>query len=291
MKHLAERRTDIFGVGEEAAQEAAIGKKMGEEETMTKQMEAQKVTWDGHSSSAEAAARAARANISLNDQIEQIHRNKGLIPDTAKESIGPQSTSSAPMPMAPPVTVVAHNVPQPVPQPPAPQVPVVPMMPVRPPPQIMQIPPQQPMYVPMPPQPAPMAPPPFSMIPQPPHIPTMIEDEPPNKKARGEDNLMPEADFLARNVSPVTFRVAIPSAADKPEWKLHGQMLTLTLPLSDPISVLKAKLHDETGMPPGKQKLQLENIFFKDSNTLAYYNIYPNTVVQLQIKERGGRKK
>ena len=33
MKHLAERRTDIFGVGEEAAQEAAIGKKMGEEET------------------------------------------------------------------------------------------------------------------------------------------------------------------------------------------------------------------------------------------------------------------
>jgi len=98
LKHLAERRTDIFGVGEEAAQEAAIGKKMGEEETMTKQMEAQKVTWDGHSSSAEAAARAARANISLNDQIEQIHRNKGLIPDTAKESIGPQSTSSAPMP-------------------------------------------------------------------------------------------------------------------------------------------------------------------------------------------------
>ncbi len=32
LKQLAERRTDIFGVGEEAAQEAAIGKKMGEEE-------------------------------------------------------------------------------------------------------------------------------------------------------------------------------------------------------------------------------------------------------------------
>ena len=29
LKHLAERRTDIFGVGEEGAQEAAIGKKMG----------------------------------------------------------------------------------------------------------------------------------------------------------------------------------------------------------------------------------------------------------------------
>lgn len=60
---------------------------------------------------------------------------------------------------------------------------------------------------------------------------------------------------------------------------------------SDPIVAMKAKIHEETGMPPGKQKLQMENIFFKDSNTLAFYNIYPNTVVHLQIKERGGRKK
>jgi len=77
LKQLAERRTDIFGVGEEAAQETAIGQKMGEEEKLA----GEKVTWDGHSSSAEAAARAARANISLDDQIAQIHRQKGLIPD------------------------------------------------------------------------------------------------------------------------------------------------------------------------------------------------------------------
>ena len=49
------------------------------------------------------------------------------------------------------------------------------------------------------------------------------------------------------------------------------------------ISILK--IHEETGMPPGKQKLQMENIFFKDSNTLAFYNIYPNTVVHLQSKK------
>ena len=42
-------------------------------------------TWDGHSSSAEAAARAARANITLNDQIKQIHQQKGLIPDRYQE--------------------------------------------------------------------------------------------------------------------------------------------------------------------------------------------------------------
>lgn len=32
-------------------------------------------------------------------------------------------------------------------------------------------------------------------------------------------------------------------------------------------------------------------MFFKDSNTLAYYNITSGAVVHLQIKERGGRKK
>ena len=102
---------------------------------------------------------------------------------------------------------------------------------------------------------------------------------------------MPEADFLARNVSPVTFRVVVPNMPDKPEWKLHGQTIAVTLPLSDPISALKARLYEETGMQAGKQKLQMENIFFKDSNSLAYYNIYPATVVHLQVKERGGRKK
>ena len=110
-------------------------------------------------------------------------------------------------------------------------------------------------------------------------------------KILGEDNLMPEADFLARNISPVTFRVVMPDMPDKPEWKLHGQTIAVTLPLSDPISALKARLFDETGMQAGKQKLQMENIFFKDTNTLAYYNIYPATVVHLQVKERGGRKK
>merc|ERR1711881_553587 len=112
LKHLAERRTDIFGVGEEAAQEAAIGKKMGEEENK-RPNEPEKVTWDGHSSSAEAAARAARVNISLNDQIEQIHRNKGLIPDSSKENIGPQSTVAPQMAPPPPVTVVSMQPPQP----------------------------------------------------------------------------------------------------------------------------------------------------------------------------------
>lgn len=62
LKQLAERRTDIFGVGDE---ETAIGKKIGEED----KRKDDKVTWDGHTSSVEAATRAARANITLEDQV------------------------------------------------------------------------------------------------------------------------------------------------------------------------------------------------------------------------------
>lgn len=84
LKQFAERRTDIFGVGNE---ETAIGKKIGEEEEPRKD---DRVTWDGHTSSVEAATRAARANITLEDQIHQIHKVKGLLPDEEKEKIGPK---------------------------------------------------------------------------------------------------------------------------------------------------------------------------------------------------------
>jgi len=78
---------------------------------------------------------------------------------------------------------------------------------------------------------------------------------------------------------------------EKSEWNLGGQMFNVTLSLTDSVSVIKAKVFDVTGMQAGKQKLQLEGMFLKDSNTLAYYNFTPMSVVQLQLKERGGRKK
>ena len=55
-------------------------------------------------------------------------------------------------------------------------------------------------------------------------------------------------------------------------------MITLTLPLYDTVAVIKAKLNDELSMPPGKQKLQIENIFLKDSNTLGFYNVTPGKI-------------
>ena len=36
----------------------------------------------------------------------------------------------------------------------------------------------------------------------------------------------------------VTFKVQAPSVPDRPEWKLAGQIISITLPVTDPVSQL-----------------------------------------------------
>lgn len=317
LKQLAERRTDIFGVGDE---ETAIGKKIGEED----KKKDDKVTWDGHTSSVEAATRAARANITLEEQIHQIHKVKGLLPDEEKEKIGPKPANRAaeafnmaaaaakpqatlkapPKPPAPkPVPVPTQPPPPPtmgmptmgqamgqamgIPQTMMPQAPMMMMAPmptIRPPPLMT------PAMSPFMPTPPPMQPPMASAIGLK-HTAEPMEEEPQTKKLRTEDSLIPEQQFLARNKGPVQLNIAVPLMAEKAEWKLNGQTLNITLQLSDTVATMKALIHEQTGMPPGKQKLQYEGMFFKDSNTLAYYNLASGNVINLLPKERGGRKK
>jgi len=296
LKSLAERRTDIFGVGEEAAQETAIGMKMGDEDPP--KAIGEKVTWDGHSSSAEAAARAARANISLNDQIAQIHKQKGLIGGEPEGGVGVQQTKTVVVPAPIPVQQVPPPQPTQVPQPVSQPLPtaVVVGVPVRP---AMVVQPVQAVQV----QPAPVfvtppqlylsgaggqaQPPPQASLP-----PQMLDDDEPSaKRSKMEEALMSEGEFMARHQSPVSFKVLVPVVSDKPEWKCEGQMLSMSLALTDTVGSIKSRINDEIGMPTGKQKLQLETMFLKDAGSLAYYNIMPNTVISLQLKERGGRKK
>ena len=72
LKQIAQRRTDIFGAGDV---ETFIGQKIGEEDV--KQPE--KVTWDGHTAPITATAQAAAAGITLEEQIEQIHKRIGIV--------------------------------------------------------------------------------------------------------------------------------------------------------------------------------------------------------------------
>ncbi|KAM6954705.1 splicing factor 3A subunit 1 [Aplochiton taeniatus] len=345
LKQLAERRTDIFGV-----EETAIGKKIGEEEI---QKPEEKVTWDGHSGSMARTQQAAQANITLQEQIEAIHKAKGLVgEDDAREKIGPSKPHEIhhhqqqhqhqlqqhhqqhhhlpmqspilPKPPQPPMTLSRppHSMPPPVrttllsavpviPRPPmapvvrlghgqvltpmppmlhAPRINVVQMQPTgphlmapRPPPMVVPT-----AFVPAPPVPqAPSAPQPMP----PAHPPPPRDDEPSSKKMKTEDNLIPEDEFLRRNKGPVAVKVQVPNMLDKTEWTLSGQVLNFTVPLTDQVSVIKVKIHEATGMPAGKQKLQYEGIFIKDSNSLAYYNMNNGSVIHLALKERGGRKK
>ncbi|XP_077456664.1 splicing factor 3A subunit 1 [Stigmatopora argus] len=328
LKQLAERRTDIFGV-----EETAIGKKIGEEEI---QKPEEKVTWDGHSGSMARTQQAAQANITLQEQIEAIHKAKGLVgEDDNKEKIGPSKPSDShhmppmsaasilskpgpPMPtlqrpptnLGPPVRTTLLSAVPVIPRPPmapvvrlgpgqvltsmppmlsAPRINVVPMPPAAP---HMMAPRPPPMVVPATFVPAPPVPQPPNIIPAPPPHPSMShDDEPMSKKMKTEDNLMPEDEFLRRHKGPVPVKIQVPNMQDKTEWKLAGQVLNFTVPLTDQVSVIKVKIHEATGMPAGKQKLQYEGIFIKDSNSLAYYNMVVGSVIHLGLKERGGRKK
>lgn len=300
LKQLAERRTDIFGSGVEETQ---IGKKIGEEERKD-----QRVVWDGHTASMEKVTQKARENISIEEQIATIHKTKGLVTDEEKEKIGPIVPKSQPPPPPPPKPApppqIPISMPKSMPQPPRlpNSQPPMPLMSQpqrlmmistpRPPMNVIGMQPQPMMHQPMMArQPRPGFPPTLMTHPPRPPMKPASDDEPPAKKAKTEDQLIPEDVFLSRNRVPVTFKVMVPKADDKPEWKLKGQMLTYTLPLTDSIAVMKAKLNESLGLPAGKQKLQYDGIFMKDSNSLAYYNINKGAVISLQLKERGGRKK
>ncbi|PKU29611.1 splicing factor 3a subunit 1 [Limosa lapponica baueri] len=122
--------------------------------------------------------------------------------------------------------------------------------------------------------PAPPVAPVPSPAPMPPvHPPPPMEDEPVSKKLKSEDSLIPEEEFLRRNKGPVTVKVQVPNMQDKTEWKLNGQVLVFTLPLSDQVSVIKVKIHEATGMPAGKQKLQYE-VGINPSNPLRYFRAF-----------------
>lgn len=103
--------------------------------------------------------------------------------------------------------------------------------------------------IPPPPPPGglPRMPPPRFVNPNPPVAPPVSSkrdaegDDMAGKKSRtepAEANLVPEDEFLSSHPNPVTFGVQIPHMPDKTEWKLDGNTVRLTLPLTDQVSVV-----------------------------------------------------
>lgn len=128
LKRLAERRTDIFGVGEEAVQEAEIGKKKadGAEE-------------DSAPAAPAVPAKPDAAHTALKEQMAQMRRQRQQQQEEAKaKAAAAAAAAAAARPPPPPVAAPPPRppVPAPVPQPP------VQVIPVAQPPQQFFIPPQ-----------------------------------------------------------------------------------------------------------------------------------------------------
>ncbi|XP_062503859.1 splicing factor 3A subunit 1-like [Corticium candelabrum] len=236
LKHLAERRTDIFG-----QEETYIGKKVGEEEEKKQNQEA----WD--------------VRPSPDHTSTGMGSSVGLIQLPPRPPAPPTS-----IPFTPPMPPLQMHPPRLSFQPPLP-----------PPPPVSVLQPRIPIGMGIPPPP--------------PSIEESAAKRP--RVEQGEGNFIPEQQFILSHPGPVTIKVQVAKVSDKPEWNLNGQILSLAFPITDQVSTIKSKLSDMLGIPPGKQKLQMANIFIKDSNSLAYYNMTSQTIVQLGLKERGGRKK
>ena len=255
---LAKRRTDIFGSGTE---ETVIGQTIGEEQLGSKP--------------GEEGGGQEETPVPVRHIIEEPPKiGPPAIPQKQPVPPQPHSVEAAPVPAPPP----------PVPHP---MTEVRPSFPMQPPNPVMI--PRNPLpgaYGPsvLPPQPF--------MQPRPPaHFPPPQPDQGAKRARTEEDCFLPEEEYLRMHPGPVAFRVHCPQMSEKPEWHLNGQILNVSLPVTDQVSVIKAKISSQIDMPIGKQKLQLGTVFLKDSHSLAHYNFSEESVVQLLVKERGGRKK
>ncbi|KAG6621971.1 Splicing factor 3 subunit [Phytophthora cinnamomi] len=116
--------------------------------------------------------------------------------------------------------------------------------------------------------------------------------EPAAKRQRtGGSSLLPEHEFASRHPGAVRLVVKVPNDPDNAQWKLEGQTLTMEVDVKDNMRTLKQKLMaDLQNMPVNKQQLKFSMGFVKDSLTCAHYNFVNGTVLELSVRQRGGRR-
>ncbi|KAE9038902.1 hypothetical protein PR003_g3846 [Phytophthora rubi] len=116
--------------------------------------------------------------------------------------------------------------------------------------------------------------------------------EPAAKRQRtGGSSLLPENEFAARHPGVVRLMVKVPDDPDNAQWKLEGQTLTVELDVKDNMRTLKQKLMNELqNMPVNKQQLKFAMGFVKDALTCAHYNFVNGTMLELSVRQRGGRR-
>ncbi|EGZ25148.1 hypothetical protein PHYSODRAFT_481939 [Phytophthora sojae] len=136
--------------------------------------------------------------------------------------------------------------------------------------------------------------------------------EPAAKRQRtGGSSLLPENEFAIRHPGAVRLVVKVPNDPDNAQWKLEGQTLNVEVDVKDNMRTLKQKLMvsflavlqcsppltmlsilqaDLQNMPVNKQQLKFSMGFVKDTLTCAHYNFVNGTVLELSVRQRGGRR-
>ena len=103
--------------------------------------------------------------------------------------------------------------------------------------------------------------------------------------------LVPEEQWIRMNPGPITVHIKVPDTVE--DWGLRGQIIQLPLDIRHTIGTVKMRLASIlSGMPISKMKLKTnEHSVLKDHETLAHYNFTNGTLLDLTVKERGGRRK
>jgi len=260
LRKIADKRTDIFG-DEELTE---IGREIGE----PKKKKSEKNTWDGHTGSVTNKPDTQEPPMKSNPKT-------GHIKPPPNMHYPPPPPGSFPGGMMPPGMI-----------PPPGSFPPHIMNPMGPPPP-GSFPPMMPRM-----GSGGMMPPGFPPMNLMRERPDPPEGQPPSKKQKVDGRLEPEKDWLEKHPGTLLVVVQVPNMPDKPQWNLNGQLERIQVVMSDKVTSLKEKVSEKLGgMPSNKQKLKSEIGFWKDNKTLAYYNASNGMVLELGIKERGGRKK
>ncbi|CAK4157789.1 unnamed protein product [Aphanomyces euteiches] len=251
-KRFATKRTDIFT---SSAEEEA--KLVQATSTSAAQSAATSVPQDDDDDSINDAP-SAYLPVQTQSRIQQFH-----IPPP------PQSRPPPPPPMPP----------RAIPPPPTTAPPSI----VHPPRVVMPPPPGM-----IPLAPGMVVPPPMMVVP-----PGAVMMEQPAPKRQRVDGviLMPEDEWAALRPGNVRLYVQVPYEPDNTQWKLSGQTLTIETDIKSLIRDVKQQIQDQTDMPISKQQIKAPVVgFLKDSLSCAHYNFEQETVMELSVRQRGGRR-
>eukprot|EP01083_Nonionella_stella_P027079 74468_1 len=111
------------------------------------------------------------------------------------------------------------------------------------------------------------------------------------------DGLINELAFIQENggkQSTHKIRITVPKDDSKKEFSFNGQALTIPMQLNQNIKELKQKINEVLSLPIQRQKLLVKgkaDIWVKNANSLAFYNINADSVLTLLSRGPKKRKK